>query len=78
MTDVPADGMIEIPVIRKLVTLPYVPAHVAFLKHTEECERCHTAAFHPEAGEPFCLIGEGLHATSKIEILVQRQLSLLN
>ena len=73
----PADK-VEMPVIRHLVTLPYIPAHVAFLKHTEECERCHVAAFHPETGESFCLTGEGLNATARLEILAQRAVSLLN
>ena len=87
MADVPDDlpegvVVIELPVVMDLDFLPYFPAHTDFLIHTEECEKCHIGAFHPEAVkdplDPWCLTGEGLRERVTRIIEIQHASSLLN
>lgn len=74
--------IIELTVVEDLDFLPYFPAHTAFIAHTEECQRCHVGAFHPETvaddEDLFCETGDQLRAEVRGKILEQRALSMLN
>jgi hypothetical protein len=71
---------VAFPVIEALDFLPYFPSHQAFMTHTEGCERCHIAAFHPEQveDESWCLTGEGLREKVHAEIVAQHLASTWN
>lgn len=90
MPELPEDAyaitmVLVFPGIDSLDPLPYFPAHVAFLRHTENCERCHLAAFHrsefPEDAEDddlYCPEGLELRMDVKGKIVEQHQFAAQN
>lgn len=74
--------VIGFPVVEDLDFLPYFSAHAAFIRHTEECQRCHVGAFHPEhvadGEDPWCETGGELREKVHVEIAAQHLASTWN